>query len=162
MPSLSRIYNTLNAFLLFLFSKIFPLIPRLLYLFGSTTFTSLPNNHFSHFPHFCITGYPSLFCKDFYFGCYLQLSSTLWLCLYSLQPFSLLLSNSLLTAWLCLFCSNNYSAAAINGFSHGIRALRSPYPQPDFFLPKSTQISLLLSLPPNPIEEVLLSSFPLI
>ena len=54
LHSLSRICNTLNAFSLFHFSKIFPLIPRLLYLFGSTIVTSLPNNHFTHFPQFCI------------------------------------------------------------------------------------------------------------
>ena len=39
---------------LFHFSKIFPLNPRLWYLFCSTTITSLPNNHFTHIPQFCI------------------------------------------------------------------------------------------------------------
>ena len=54
--SLFRIYNTLNAFFLFHFSKIFPLIPRLLYLFGSLSIILLIQcSAFDHiqlcFPH---------------------------------------------------------------------------------------------------------------
>ena len=41
------------------------------------------------------------------------------MCHYSLQSFFLLLSNSLLIAWLCLIYCNYFSAAAINSISHG-------------------------------------------
>ena len=117
--SLSRIYNALNFVSLFHFSKIFPLYSQFI-VHVSQYNNHLPTKQLFHSlsPILYKQVIPTSFVRTLFLRLLANKLYSLVVSLLFATMFLLLLSNNLLTTWLCLFCSNNCSVAAINNFSH--------------------------------------------